>query len=98
MTGQKYLTRIVFLESIAAVPGFAGAMVRHLQSLRLMRKDNGWIHSLLQEAENERMHLLTFLQIQKPRALVRGLVLLAQGVMVNAFFAAYLIQPRWCHR
>ena len=28
-----------------------------------MRRDYGWIHTLLSEAENERMHLLTFLEL-----------------------------------
>lgn len=30
-------------------------MCRHLQSLRLMKRDGGWISTLLQEAENERV-------------------------------------------
>jgi hypothetical protein len=98
MTAQKYLTRIVFLETVAGVPGFVAAMVRHLQSLRLMRRDGGYIHTLLQEAENERMHLLTFLSLHKPDLMTRILVLLAQGIATNAFFAAYLFAPRWCHR
>jgi hypothetical protein len=33
-------------------------MLRHLKSLRRMERDNGWINTLLQEAENERMHLV----------------------------------------
>ena len=49
MTEKRYLTRIVFLESVAACPGMAAGMVRHLQSLRLMRRDNGWINTLLGE-------------------------------------------------
>jgi len=98
MTAPKYLQRIVFLETVAAVPGFVAAMIRHLQSLRLMRRDGGFIHTLLEEAENERMHLLTFLSLHKPGFVTRSFVLLAQGVAVNAFFLAYLIEPRWCHR
>lgn len=31
--------------------------LRHLNSLRKMKRDHGWIHTLLEEAENERMHL-----------------------------------------
>ena len=31
-----------------------------------MQRDHGWIHTLLEEAENERMHLMTFLQLRKP--------------------------------
>ncbi len=46
----------------------AAGMLRHLHSLRLMRLDKGWIHTLLEEAENERMHLLTFMQLRQPGA------------------------------
>ena len=31
-----------------------------------MERDYGWIHTLLEEAENERMHLLTFLTVFHP--------------------------------
>ena len=55
-----------------------GGMLRHLHSLRLMRHDKGWIHTLLEEAENERMHLLTFMEIRRPGPLFRGIVLFAQ--------------------
>ena len=55
-----------------------GGMLRHMKSLRSMRRDNGWIHTLLEEAENERMHLLTFLQLRQPGFVFRGLVLLSQ--------------------
>ena len=37
MNKDKWLTRIVFLETVAGVPGMVGAMIRHLHSLRLMR-------------------------------------------------------------
>jgi hypothetical protein len=62
---------MLFLETVAGVPGFVAAMHRHLRSLRTMKRDNGWIHTLLEEAENERMHLLTFLKVQKPSLLFR---------------------------
>jgi ubiquinol oxidase len=56
------------------------------------------IHQLLEEAENERMHLMTFIQIAKPSALERALIVLAQGVFYNAFFLLYVISPRTAHR
>ncbi len=65
------------------VPGMVGGMLRHMKSLRSMRRDNGWIHTLLEEAENERMHLLTFLQLRQPGFVFRGMVLLSQ---VRLFF------------
>lgn len=95
---NSWMTRFLFLETIAGVPPFMAAMARHLRSLRRMQRDNGWIHTLLEEAENERMHLLTFLSLRKPGYLFRGLVILAQGVMANAYFLAYLISPKTCHR
>ena len=42
-----FFSRICFLETIAGVPGMVAAMVRHLDSLRKMRRDHGWIHTLL---------------------------------------------------
>jgi len=66
MTAEKWLNRIIFLETVAGVPGFVGGMVRHLNSLRRMKRDHGWIHTLLEEAENERMHLMTAMVLKKP--------------------------------
>ncbi|CAI8020162.1 Alternative oxidase, mitochondrial [Geodia barretti] len=50
---KMWLPRIIYLETVAGVPGMIGAMVRHLKSLRCMTRDHGWIHTLLEEAENE---------------------------------------------
>ena len=53
-------------------------MLRHLRSLRRMDRDHGWIHTLLEEAENERMHLLTFLKLRRPGPIFRASVVLTQ--------------------
>ena len=42
MDERKWLVRFVFLESVAGVPGMVGGMLRHLHSLRRMKRDNGW--------------------------------------------------------
>lgn len=78
MNLKKWLRRIVFLETVAGVPGMVGGMLRHLRSLRSMKRDHGWIHTLLEEAENERMHLLTFLQVRNPGFMFRSTVIIAQ--------------------
>lgn len=98
MTSEKWLSRFIFLESIAGVPGMVGAMLRHLHSLRKLRRDHGWIETLLEEAYNERMHLLTFLKLRQPGWFMRVMILGAQGVFFNGFFLSYLISPRTCHR
>ncbi|KAF2008533.1 alternative oxidase [Aaosphaeria arxii CBS 175.79] len=98
MNEEKYMMRNVFLESVAGVPGMVAGMLRHLHSMRRMKRDNGWIETLLEESYNERMHLLTFLQMSKPGIFMRLFVLGAQGVWFNALFLAYLISPRTVHR
>lgn len=42
MNERKYMIRNVFLESVAGVPGMVGGMLRHLGSMRRMKRDNGW--------------------------------------------------------
>jgi hypothetical protein len=37
VTEMKWINRVIFLEAVAGVPGFVGAMHRHLTSLRNMR-------------------------------------------------------------
>lgn len=56
------------------------------------------IETLLEEAFNERMHLLTFMKMAEPGLFMRLMVLGAQGVFFNAFFLSYLVSPRTCHR
>jgi len=95
---KRYGHRAVVLETVAAVPGMVGGALQHLRALRRMEDDNGWIHALLDEAENERMHLMTFIHIAQPTRLERLIILLAQGVFFNGFFLLYLISPRTAHR
>ncbi len=95
---KRYGHRAIVLETVAAVPGMVGAMFTHLSCLRRMRDDEGWIRTLMEEAENERMHLMTFIEIAKPSWHERWLVLLAQGVFYNGFFLLYLVSSRTAHR
>ncbi|CEG72056.1 Putative Alternative oxidase [Rhizopus microsporus] len=96
--GKDHYMRAVMLETIAAVPGMVGAMLRHMKSLRRMTEDHGWISHLLHEAENERMHLMTWMKCLKPSIWNRLLVLGAQGIFFNAYFALYLVSPKTAHR
>jgi ubiquinol oxidase len=95
---RRYGHRAVVLETIAAVPGMVGGSLQHLQSLRRMQTDHGWIRKLLDEAENERMHLMTFIQIAQPSRFERLLIVLVQGAFYNFFFLLYLLSPGTAHR
>ncbi len=95
---KRYGHRAIVLETVAAVPGMVGAMFTHLDSLRRMKDDEGWIRTLLEEAENERMHLMTFIEIAKPTLFERLVILMAQWVFLVLFSLLYLISPRTAHR
>jgi len=95
---RRYGHRAVVLETVAAVPGMVGGALQHLRALRRMESDHGWIHTLLDEAENERMHLMTFIHIAQPTRLERLIILLAQGIFFNGFFLLYLVSPKTAHR
>ena len=44
------------------------------------------------------MHLVTFVELTKPSPVIRVMVMLAQGVAMNALFLLYLVAPRALHR
>jgi len=95
---KRYGHRAIVLETVAAVPGMVGATITHLKCLRRMCDDKGWIRTLMEEAENERMHLMTFIEVAKPTLFERFVVLAAQWVFYLGFFALYLISSKTAHR
>ncbi len=52
---KNILNRVIYLETVAAVPGMVAAIVRHFKSLRTMQRDGGLLQMFLEEANNERM-------------------------------------------
>ena len=96
---KRYGHRAVVLETVAGVPGMVAGMWNHLRSLRNMQPDDrGWIKTLLDEAENERMHLMIFVEIAKPNLFERLLVLFAQVVFWHFYFILYVFFPKTAHR
>ncbi|XP_061364678.1 ubiquinol oxidase 2, mitochondrial-like [Gastrolobium bilobum] len=95
---RRYGCRAMMLETVAAVPGMVGGMLLHLKSLRKFQPSGGWIKALLEEAENERMHLMTMVELVNPKWYERLLVLTVQGVFFNVFFVLYTLSPKLAHR
>tara|TARA_B100000513_G_scaffold151137_1_gene70885 strand:- start:715 stop:1311 length:597 start_codon:yes stop_codon:yes gene_type:complete len=96
---KRYGHRAVVLETVAGVPGMVAGMWLHLKSLRKMK--TGWgpqIREMLAEAENERMHLMFFIDIAKPNIVERWLVLFAQMVFMLFYFVIYIIDFKTAHR
>ena len=95
---KRYGHRAVVLETVAAVPGMVAGMLIHLKSLRKIEDDKGWIKTLLEEAENERMHLMTFVHIAKPTAIERFIIMIAQFIFIITYAIIYIVSQRTAHR
>ena len=96
---KRYGHRAVVLETVAGVPGMVAGMWIHLKSLRQMKTGYGpIIHELLAEAENERMHLMFFIEIAKPNWVERAMILCAQAVFWNYYFVFYVFFPKTAHK
>ena len=96
---KRYGHRAVVLETVAGVPGMVAGMWLHFKSLRKMK--TGWgpdIREMLEEAENERMHLMFFIAIAQPNMFERLLVVLAQIIFMIFYFIIYIISYRLVHR
>jgi ubiquinol oxidase len=75
-----------------------GATINHLTCLRRMCDDRGWIKTLMDEAENERMHLMTFIEVSKPTLFERFVIVAVQWVFYLFFFGLYLVSAKTAHR
>jgi len=90
--------RLILLESIAGCPGMVAAVFRHFTSLRTLRRDRGWIHTLLEESQNERMHLLICLKQFDASLSTRIAVVISQYIVVGGLSLLYIVNPKIVHR
>ena len=96
---KRYGHRAVVLETVAGVPGMVGGMWLHMKSLRKMKTGYGPdIRELLAEAENERMHLMFFIEIANPNLFERYLVLFAQALFFIFYMFLYMLDYKTAHR
>lgn len=56
----------------------------------MQSEDRGWIKTLLEEPENERMHLMIYIEIAHPNCLEKLVILLAQFVFLHFYFILYV--------
>ena len=96
--GRRYGDRVVVLETIAAVPSMVAATLLHLKCLRRMLDDHGWVRTFMDEAENQRIHLMSFIVLARPRLWERILIVIVQAIFYNAYFFLYLLSARMAHR
>ncbi|MBN8969475.1 MAG: alternative oxidase [Rhizobiales bacterium] len=96
--GRRYGDRVIVLETIAAVPAMVAATFLHLRCLRRMIDDRGWVRAFMDEADNQRFHLMAFVAIVQPSSSERLLIAIAQSLFYNANFLLYLVSARTAHR
>ena len=96
---KRYGHRAVVLETVAGVPGMVAGVWMHFKSLRAMKAGYGeQIREMLAEAENERMHLMFFIEIAKPNYFERFIVLFAQVIFGPFYLFMYIFFTRTAHR
>lgn len=96
---KRYGHRAVVLETIAGVPGMIAGMWTHLRSLRELKPEYGaFISEMLAEAENERMHLVFFIELVRPTWFERLLIFVAQFVFWHYYLVMYVVSPKLAHR
>jgi len=96
---KRYGHRAVVLETIAGVPGMVGGMFLHMRSLRRMERGNGtMIQELLDEAVNERKHLMFFIEVAQPNWIERRLIFIAQFVFFFFYAFMYIFFTRTAHK
>ena len=96
---KRYGHRAVVLETVAAVPGMVAGVWLHMKSLRKMKSGLGpKIREMMEEAENERMHLMIFIDIAQPTWLERYIVLFAQFLFIIFYLLLYIFFPKTAHR
>ena len=95
---KRYGNRAIVLETVAAVPGIVGGALQHLWCLRKIKDDHGWIKQLLEEADNERVHLMTFIEIAQPNFFERLVIFFAQAIFVVLYLVIYVVSMRTAHR
>ena len=96
---KRYGHRAVVLETVAGVPGMVAGVWMHFKSLRVMKAGYGeQIREMLAEAENERMHLMFFIEIAKPNFIERFIVLTSQLMFGIFYVFMYIFFTRTAHR
>jgi hypothetical protein len=90
--------RLIILESVAGVPGMLGGMFRHFRSLRQLERDHGFIFTLLEEAENERMHLIVCMSFFEAGPVTRFIVQAGQIALTPFLATLYIVRPQLLHR
>ena len=96
---KRFGHRAIVLETVAAIPGMVGGLLQHMKCLRyIIRDDHGWIKTLIDEAENERIHLVVYSHVASPTIFEHVLIAVVQIVIFVLYFLTYLISPRTAHR
>jgi hypothetical protein len=98
LRAKNWISKSILLETVGTPLLFSASVVRYWRAMASMRQDKGWVHSLLNDAENERMHLTTWFMVERPSIFMRAAVLAQQTLYVPMFAAMYAVSPRFLYR
>ena len=92
---KRYSHWAAVLESVAAVPGMVGGLLQHFKLFRHNRDEQGWIKALLEDADNERLHLMTFIEIAQPMRVERWIIMPGHAVFITPISGRICSFHRW---
>lgn len=94
---KDYIKRAIFLESVASIPGLVCSNLHHLRCLRRLQP-NEWVKPLVDEAENERMHLLAVRTYTTLSMTQKVYIRILQISFITLFSFLFVFMPRTSHR
>jgi len=97
-TEKKVFRRLILFESLAVTPAMIAANYLHFKGVRSSKNYGDWINTLLGEAENEKIHLMTFLELYKPTFKNRLEAKIYHYLYRLYFATLYRISPRIAHK
>ena len=95
---KYFIYYLLFLETFARSSSAAASQWIHLKCLQKVKYDRDWIKILTNQAENERIHLITIIEIIQPKLFVRLLIIFGQITYQILYLFLYIIFPRTAHR
>lgn len=98
MNERGWNRHFLFMESISGVPRVTAAFIRHWKSIFYSKHDSGAYHHLIEEEENERMHLFFWTQLGHAGSLVKSAIILYQFFFVFFYGTMYALSPKVGHR
>lgn len=96
MNEKLFLRRLLYLETMGAAVGLAAPTAQHMRHVIQFKggEEGQIINHLVEESDNERVHLYAILELKRPSLPTRIAVLMFQTAFFLMFTTIHFISPR----